>query len=74
MFYTYNRCPCIRLLETSHDKALLEKINRIMTLGEERVNKHFNIVKLIKNLRDIKHVVIHHLNKAENGKNKDKFN
>jgi|TARA_B110000285_G_C14849189_1_gene479109 predicted ThiF/HesA family dinucleotide-utilizing enzyme len=44
-----------------------------MSLGEDRVLKHFNIVKIIKNLRDMKHVVIHHLNKAEDGKNKDKF-
>lgn len=46
-----------------------------MSLGEDKVLKHFNIVKIIKNLRDVKHVVIHHLNKAEDIKNnKDKFN
>lgn len=52
---------------------MVDKVNRIMSLGEDRVLKHFNIVKIIKNLRDMKHVVIHHLNKAEDGKNKDKF-
>jgi hypothetical protein len=52
---------------------MVDKVNRIMSLGEDKVLKHFNIVKIIKNLRDVKHVVIHHLNKAEDGKNKDKF-
>ena len=52
---------------------MVDKVNRIMSLGEDRVLKHFNIIKIIKNLRDMKHVVIHHLNKAEDGKNKDKF-
>ena len=73
MFYAYDRVPCLRFFETDQDKSMVDKVNRIMALGEERVLKHFNILKIIKNLRDVKHVVIHHLNKAEDGKNKDKF-
>ena len=73
MYFAYDRVPCLRFFETDHDKSMVDKVNRIMSLGEERVLKHFNIVKIIKNLRDVKHVVIHHLNKADDGNNKEKF-
>lgn len=74
MYYAYDRVPCLRLFEADKDKSMVDKVNRIVSLGEDKVTKHFNIIKIIKNLRDIKHVVIHHLNKAEDSKNnKDKF-
>jgi hypothetical protein len=75
MYYAYDRVPCLRLFEAEKDKSMVDKVNRIMSLGEDKVTKHFNIVKIIKNLRDIKHVVIHHLNNVDGNpkNNKDKF-
>jgi len=73
MYFVYDRFPCMRFIETDRDRSMVDKVNRIMSQGEEKVLKNFNIVKIVKNLRDIKHVVIHHLNKAEDGKNKEKF-
>ena len=74
MFYTYNRCPCFRIFENKNDQVVIDTMNRVMTEGTIRIDKLFNAVKIIKNLRDTKHVVIHYLNRAADGNNKDKFN
>ena len=74
MFYCYNRCPMFRVFESKSDQIVIDTMNRIMIEGTERIDKLFNVIKIIKNLRDTKHVVIHYLNKANDGNNKDKFN
>jgi hypothetical protein len=74
MFYTYNRLPCFRVFENKNDQVVIDTMNRVMTEGTIRIDKLFNAVKIIKNLRDTKHVVIHYLNRAADGNNKDKFN
>ena len=74
MFYCYNRCPMFRVFESKSDQIVIDTMNRIMAEGSERVDRLFDVIKIIKNLRDTKHVVIHYLNRANDGNNKDKFN
>jgi hypothetical protein len=35
--------------------------------------KHFDMVKIVKNLRDLKHVVIHHLGRQADGRDKEVY-
>lgn len=74
MFYSYNRCPWIRCFEKKNDQVVIDTMNKVMTEGQIRIDKLFNAIKIIKNLRDTKHVVIHYLNRAVDGNHKDKFN
>ena len=48
-------------------------MNKIMKQGEFKVVKHFDMVKIVKNLRDLKHVVIHHLGRQADGRDKEVY-
>lgn len=38
----------------------IKKVNLIVKKGKDRIDKSFNILRIIKNVRDLKHVAVYH--------------